>query len=218
MGKRFVIGLLALCLLSFCVQLALYPSLPETVPIHWNAAGEVDGWAGKPAVLLLGLLPFGLTVLFAALPKIDPKKESYRKHMKVYRPLSALFVLFFIGMVWLVMFSALEFKLPVGGLISAGIGLIFIFIGNYMPRIRPNYTFGIRLPWTLANETVWYKTHRVGGALLMAAGILMGVSGFLPGIAAFAGIAALLAVVIGSSVYAWVIYKREVRQNGKPEE
>ena len=52
----------------------------------------------------------------------------------------------------------------------------------------------------------------------MAAGILMGVSGFLPGIAAFAGIAALLAVVIGSSVYAWVIYKREVRQNGKPEE
>ncbi len=81
MGKRFVIGLLALCLLSFCVQLALYPSLPETVPIHWNAAGEVDGWAGKPAVLLLGLLPFGLTVLFAALPKIDPKKESYRKHM-----------------------------------------------------------------------------------------------------------------------------------------
>ena len=124
MGKRFVIGLLALCLLSFCVQLALYPSLPETVPIHWNAAGEVDGWAGKPAVLLLGLLPFGLTVLFAALPKIDPKKESYRKHMKVYRPLSALFVLFFIGMVWLVMLSALEFKLPVGGLISAGIGLI----------------------------------------------------------------------------------------------
>ena len=154
MGKRFVIGLLALCLFSFCVQLALYPSLPETVPIHWNAAGEVDGWAGKPAVLLLGLLPFGLTVLFAALPKIDPKKESYRKHMKVYRPLSALFVLFFIGMVWLVMLSALEFKLPVGGLISAGIGLIFIFIGNYMPRIRPNYTFGIRLPWTLANETV----------------------------------------------------------------
>ena len=123
MGKRFVIGLLALCLFSFCVQLALYPSLPETVPIHWNAAGEVDGWAGKPAVLLLGLLPFGLTVLFAALPKIDPKKESYRKHMKVYRPLSALFVLFFIGMVWLVMLSALEFKLPVGGLISAGIGL-----------------------------------------------------------------------------------------------
>ena len=47
MGKRFVIGLLALCLFSFCVQLALYPSLPETVPIHWNAAGEVDGWAGS---------------------------------------------------------------------------------------------------------------------------------------------------------------------------
>ena len=70
------------------------------------------------------------------------------------------------------MLSELEFKLPVGGLISAGIGLIFIFIGNYMPRIRPNYTFGIRLPWTLANETVWYKTHRVGGALLMAAGIV----------------------------------------------
>ena len=189
------------------------PSLPETVPIHWNAAGEVDGWAGgnRPCCFW-GFCPFGLTVLFAALPKIDPKKESYRKHMKVYRPLSALFVLFFIGVVWLVMLSALEFKLPVGGLISAGIGLIFIFIGNYMPRIRPNYTFGIRLPWTLANETVWYKTHRVGGALLMAAGILMGVSGFLPGIAAFAGVAALLAVVIGSSVYAWVAYNKEIRK------
>lgn len=212
MGKRFFIGLLALCLFSFCIQLALYPSLPETVPIHWNASGEVDGWAGKPAALLMGILPFGIAVLLAVLPKIDPNRESYRKHMNIYRLLSALLVVFFIGVVWLVMLSALQFKLPVGGLISAGLGLILLFIGNYMPRIRPNYTFGIRLPWTLANETVWYKTHRFGGRLLMAAGILVGVSGFLPGIAAFAGIAALLAVVIGSSVYAWVIYNRETNQ------
>ena len=212
MGKRFVIGLLAVCLLSFCIQLALYPSLPETVPIHWNAEGEIDGWAGKWAALAMGALPFGLTLLLAAVPRLDPRAESYRKHRKVYNLLSAGFVLFFIGVAWVVMLSALDFNLPAAGLLSAGMGVLFILLGNFMPRIRPNYTFGIRLPWTLANETVWYKTHRVGGALLMAAGILMGVSGFLPGIAAFAGIAALLAVVIGSSVYAWVAYNKEIRK------
>ena len=124
MKRNWVIGLLALCALSFCIQLVLYPSLPETVPIHWNAAGEVDGWSGRMSALLLGLLPFGLTILFAALPKLDPKRENYQKHMKVNQPFCALFVLFFIGVVWVVMLSALDFQLPVGGLISAGLGIL----------------------------------------------------------------------------------------------
>lgn len=213
MKRNWVIGLLALCALSFCIQLVLYPSLPETVPIHWNAAGEVDGWSGKISALLLGLLPFGMTILFAALPKLDPKRENYQKHMKIYQPICGLFVLFFIGMVWVVMLSALDFQLPVGGLISAGLGIVFIILGNFMPRIRLNYTFGIRLPWTLENETVWYKTHRVAGGWFMAAGVVFGVSGFLPAAVCWIGIVAVLAVAVGTSVYSWVIYKRETKQD-----
>ena len=215
MGKRFVIGLLAVCLLSFCIQLALYPSLPETVPIHWNAEGEIDGWAGKWAALAMGALPFGLTLLLAAVPRLDPRAESYRKHRKVYNLLSAGFVLFFIGVAWVVMLSALDFNLPAAGLLSAGMGVLFILLGNFMPRIRPNYTFGIRLPWTLANETVWYKTHRVGGYGFIAVGIIFGVSGFFGAAGAAVGFGALMAMVAAVSVYAWAAYKKEVRKNGK---
>ena len=52
-------------------------------------------------------------------------------------------------------------------------GLLFVVIGNYLPKARRNYTIGIRLPWTLANEENWNRTHRIGGFLWVIGGILM---------------------------------------------
>ena len=86
-------------------------------------------------------------------------------------------------------------------------------LGNYMPRIRPNYTFGIRTPWTLASETVWKKTHRVGGYVFVVSGIIIAVCSFFRGWAALIGIGVLLAGTIVSSVYSWLVFREEQNHN-----
>ena len=59
------------------------------------------------------------------------------------------------------------------------IGLLFIMMGNYFQTVRPNYFVGIRTPWTLENEQVWKKTHRLGGRIWVAGGISIVLLGLL---------------------------------------
>lgn len=209
MSKKAIYGLLAFCGLSFIGQVILYPRLPETVPIHWNANNEIDGWTGKGAVLLMALLPLLMLGLFVVIPKIDPKKESFQKHAGVYQMLSIFMTIFMAVVSWMTPLTALGMDLPMGLLVNLGLGLLFVLLGNQMPRIRHNYTFGIRTPWTLASETVWKKTHRFCGFVFLIGGLVMMISGFFTGIASVIGAAVLLVGCLIGIIYSWWVYKRE---------
>lgn len=209
MSKKVIYGLLAFCGISFIGQLILYPQLPEKVPIHWNVNNEIDGWAEKGSIFLMALLPLLILALFIVIPKIDPRKESYKKHAGIYQTFSALMTVFTAVVSWFTPLTALGIEISVGLLINLGLGLIFVLLGNQMPRIRHNYTFGIRTPWTLASETVWKKTHRLCGLIFVVSGIVMMISGFFTGMAATVGIAFLLAGCVVGVVYSWWIYKQE---------
>ena len=71
--------------------------------------------------------------------------------------------------------SVLEKPLTMSGRSGVGVflGFVMLVTGNFMPRTKPNAAFGLRLPWTLANEDVWRKSNRFAGKLFMAAGIVM---------------------------------------------
>ena len=58
------------------------------------------------------------------------------------------------------------------GFVYLFLGLVFIIVGNYMPKVKQNYFLGIKLPWTYASEENWNKTHRMAGKLWVAGGIL----------------------------------------------
>ena len=122
MSKKAGFLLLGACLVSFIVQMVLYPSLPESIPIHWNAAGEIDGWGSKTTLFLLNLLPLGMLALFAAIPKIDPNKENFAKHKNVYQPFAALMVFFMIGVVWMCILPAMGIELPVSTILLLAMG------------------------------------------------------------------------------------------------
>lgn len=96
-NRRAWIALGALCIVSFLGHLALFPQLPDIVPTHWDAAGNVDGWSGKMATLGLDLLPLGLLALFYALPKIDPRGKAYERMGSFYTGLVTLFTVFVFG-------------------------------------------------------------------------------------------------------------------------
>jgi len=172
--------LIVISILSFLGISAFYPFLPDTIPIHWNASGEIDGWGGKWNIFLLGALPILNVVLFKMLPKIDPKKDNYEKHKKAYEWMQWVTAIVFIGLGWLMLSFSMGIEFDMGTVIRLLIGIMFILLGNFMGQIRQNYFFGIKTPWTLADKTVWQKTHRRGGVVFALMGLVLIASILLP--------------------------------------
>lgn len=169
MNKNWVS--LMLIAAGFAVSLIAFPFLPEQMAVHWNIRGEVDGYAGKwfgaffaPVISLL------LLALLRYLPKIDPKKDNYPRFQGSYSFTIILVLAFLLAIHVLTIGFNLGLALDISRLAPLGVGLLFIGIGNYMPKFKPNYFSGIRTPWTLSNETVWHKTHRFGGKAFVVMG------------------------------------------------
>jgi uncharacterized membrane protein len=92
-----------------------------------------------------------------------------------------------------------------------GIGVLFMVLGNYLPRIRSNWWMGIRTPWTLESETVWRETHRLGGRTFVVSGAVATLASLLlqPPASVFVTMAALGVGGLVPVVYSYVIWKRE---------
>ncbi|ESU71269.1 membrane protein [Geobacillus thermopakistaniensis] len=173
---------IVLTVLAYFLSLAALPYLPDQVAIHWNAAGEADGFSNKwVGAFLPPLLMTGLLIFMSALPKFDPKKANYSRFQKSYRIVNAALSCFFLALHAVTLAYNLGFSIDVGAVMPLGIGGLFLVIGNYMPKIKHNYFIGIRTPWTLASETVWHKTHRLGGKVFTAMGILSMLTAFWRG-------------------------------------
>lgn len=155
----------------------VWPMLPEVIPIHWNFSGEADGFASKAVgLILLPLINVALFLLLGVIGKIDPKGKAgnMEKVMQVIRTLMAAFLtcLFF----FMVYYSLYPGIFDVQALLYL-ILVVFLVLGNYMGKLRPNYFVGIRTPWTLNNDTIWYRTHRMAGSLWVLASVIMMVLG-----------------------------------------
>lgn len=201
-----------LLIVSLLATILVYSQLPQQIPRHWNYNGQVDGMWNKSGVFFTALLPFALYLLFLALPKIDPKKENYEKFRKPYALITLIIVLFMVLIHWVTIFAAFGWIKDVGMLVKLFVGLLFILLGNVMPKFSFNYFVGIRTPWTLANEDVWRRTHRVGGMAFVALGVLTVVLAFFQGLAnVLVFTVGTLALVIFGFVYSYVIYKKIVK-------
>ena len=202
-------GMIILILISIIATFFIYSSLPEKIPIHWNIKGEIDSYGGKSFVWFTALLPLAIYLLMIYVPEIDPKRESYKKHKKAYEILMNILVPFFIVVHWITIFSAFGHQISIGRIIPIGVGILFIVIGNYMGQIRPNYTFGIKIPWTLANETVWKKTHRVGSFAFILSGLIFIIAGIINKPFSFIlAISSIFVALIYTGVYSYLEYKK----------
>ncbi|MEG1277216.1 MAG: SdpI family protein [Cellulosilyticaceae bacterium] len=164
-----------LTIISIVITVLFYSKLPAEVPTHFNVSGTPDAWSSKSFVFFTAILPFLIGGLTLLLPKIDPKRSSFIKHSKAYNIFMFVIMLFMIGLHWSTMLFALGYNVSINKVVMLSIGILFIIIGNYMPQIRPNYTFGIKTPWALYDENNWRSTHRFGGYMF----ILMGLTAFL---------------------------------------
>ncbi len=199
-----------LVIINIIIGIWAYPRLPEQVPSHWNLAGQVDGYSGAlTGAFLLPLITLGVYILFWIIPRIDPQKANYLKMGRVFWIVSTTLVAFLSLMYWGTIAVALGYLETLPRWYFSGIGIIFILLGNYFGKIKFNYTFGIRTPWTLANEEVWAKTHRFAGPIWIVGGILMALAGVLPAAwtePLFGIVIVLIAVV--PMAYSYLVYRR----------
>lgn len=213
--KKSEIVLLLLIILSFIPGLLLYPELPGQVPSHWNINGEIDGYSSRlTSVFLFPAMNLVFFFLFLFLPKIDPSRKNYAKFSTSYAVMRWAVHLFFSLIYLFILFNALRIakgqsSWDVSIIIPGGVSLLFIVIGNYLTGVRHNYFVGFRTPWTLANEQVWQKTHRLGGKLFVLSGVV-GLAGiFFQSTRRFAFlIGPLLLTVVVTTVYSYLEFRK----------
>jgi uncharacterized membrane protein len=188
-----------------------FSQLPDRVPTHWGLNGQVDGWSAR----LWGAAVIPLVLLFIALlmrwlPRIDPRGANYAKFAGTFEAIFISVMLFLLVIHFALLGAALGYPIRIERWVPIGVGLLFMVLGNLLPRARPNWFVGVRTPWTLSSDRVWEKTHRLAGYVFVIAGVILvilGVSGatFAPPVmGAVIGIAAL-----GLVVYSYVEWRRE---------
>ena len=194
-------------LLPIMAGLILWNQLPEQMPTHWNAAGEVDGWSSKPfAVFGLPLILLAAQWLCTLGTGADPKKNNH--------PQKILHLVLWIIPILSVLLHTVTYAAALGKevrmetVMPVFIGLLFAVIGNYLPKCKQNYTIGIKIPWTLNSEENWNKTHRFSGRLWVICGIAVMLTGFFGGFWVFLPIVLLMVIV--PFIYSYVLYRKGV--------
>jgi uncharacterized membrane protein len=202
------IPFIAVALLPFVYLAYIWNELPNQVPMHWNASGEIDRWGNKSELILMLFLLTGITYfVFLIIPYIDPKQKLQNMGNKLNN-LRLILGLFMSALALYILYSVQQ-KTSNPVLIFPLIGLLFAFLGNYFKTIKPNYFIGIRTPWTLENEEVWKKTHVKGGKLWFVGGLLMTLTFVLPNkiqLYTFLGITAVISIV--PIIYSYLEFKK----------
>jgi uncharacterized membrane protein len=195
---------------AFGMGVVALPFLPAQVPSHWNIAGEVDGYSSPlAAVVLMPALILALAVILPRLPQIDPRRENYAQFQGTYALTINAIALFLTALHLLMLAFALGAGFDLARLAFLGLGLLLAVIGNELGRVQPNYFMGIRTPWTLADDEVWRRTHRLGGRMLAAAGALTALAALLlplP-VAAPLGLAFILGAVALAVWYSYRVWR-----------
>jgi len=193
----------------FALAAITWPHAPDRIPVHWGLNGAVDRYGGKfEGLLLVPLIGLAIYLLFLVLPRLDPGRANYAQFAGAYTLLrfSILVVLALVdGVIHLWIRGV---RPSMSTLIPGFVGAMFVAIGSVLGKIRPNWFVGIRTPWTLSSKLAWTKTHRVGGWVFMAAGLLLILAGALNSTAALIVAVALTGVgVLGTVVYSYVLWR-----------
>lgn len=194
-------------LLPMLAGVILWNKLPEQMPSHWNAAGEIDGWSNKPFAV------FGLPCILLAAQWLctlgtgtDPKRNNH--------PQKIVHLVLWIIPVLSAVLHAVTYAVALGKevrmemVMPVLIGLLLAIIGNYLPKCKQNYTIGIKIPWTLNSEENWNRTHRFAGRLWVVCGLAIMLTGFFGGFWIFLPI--VLLMVLAPFIYSYMLHRKGI--------
>ena len=203
---------LVLIAAAVALSLAVYGRLPQPMASHWGADDQVNGTISRFwGAFLMPVMALAMLGLFLLIPVIDPLKANIAKFRGLFNAFIALLMAFllYVHVLTILWNLGVQSFRTCTALLPA-IGLIFIFAGLMMRQAKRNYFIGIRTPWTLSSDRVWDETHRIGGLLFIAAGVLALIGAFLPGLVAYwLLLGPVLASTVFVVVYSYVLWRRE---------
>jgi uncharacterized membrane protein len=189
--------------------------LPAQVPTHWGISGEPDAWTPRDEMFWYLMLPplvmLGMVFLTLVLPWLSPKPFYIDGSSRVYHYVMFLIVALMGVLHLLITLGYRDPAFAMAKWLIVAICVFFMLIGNVLGQVPRNFWIGVRTPWTLANNTVWIKTHRLAAWLFVA-------DGFICAILALIGAPFLLIflLLIGLAIlpvfYSLWLYKRLERQ------
>ena len=208
--KMLLVLTSAIILLQMLVGVLLWDRLPDPMATHFNFHNEPDGWSSRPfAVFGMPLLLLGLhfmCLLLSCASNIQMQKISSRVKSLMLMIVPAVSLLVTV----LCYGYALGAPFAIDRIVWVFVGMIFALVGNYLPKMRRSNTTGIRLPWTLADEEIWSRTHRFAAPVWVVCGLLMIVCGLI-GSGPMIPIAAIVVVIGLPIAYSLVINWKKYR-------
>ena len=199
----------------FLMILAVYNKLPAEVPMHWNIHGEIDRYGSRNELFLIAGINVFLGVFMSAVAKIDPKQKNYTKFRETYDWMIIWTLGFMTVLMGVVLMETMQpGSINISKVVCMMVGILFIVLGNMMPKVKQNFFTGVKTPWALSSEVVWNKTQRLGGKSMVLGGVLILLSGFLSNGQATVFLIVLIAILISilPMVMGYIWYKQEMNK------
>ena len=194
-------------LLPMVLGLFLWNKLPDMIPTHFGTDNEINGWSSKPmAVFGMPLFMLAMEFVCAFFTNADPKRKNIND--KLMRAILWIIPIISIVTCLSCYAVALGYVIDIGMIMNIILGIVFIIMGNYMHKIKQNYTVGIKIPWTLNSEENWNRTHRLASWLFILGGIAFIGNAFFKsewGLVAF-----MIAVGVIPMGYSYILYKKGI--------
>ena len=193
----------------FIAGVFFYKDLPEMIPTHWGINGKIDDYSKKEFfVFLIPVITLAMVGIFKIGQLMDPKKERYELFKKEWEIIQTSIVVFMSYMYFITIYLSFNQTQRIEPLLFIGMGILFMLIGNYMGKIRQNYTVGFKLPWTIDNEEVWNKTNRLGGYMFVLLGIVFLIESYILWNPAYVIVSFLLITIFIPTIYSYVLYRK----------
>ncbi|MFA4855139.1 MAG: SdpI family protein [archaeon] len=207
--KVFKAGTFALTIIAVLLAFLVYATLPPAVPTHWNMWGEVDGFGPSWfAAFLIPIMMVFVLLLFVIIPIIEVFKKNLHSFERQYWILGYAIQLFFLLFFAITLLPDYGYVFNFNQLFMLPMAMLFITIGVLLPSFKRNFLVGIRTPWTLANDTVWKKTHDLGGKAFILAGFALLISLPFPNAIFFVLIADVILVLAATVLYSYLEYRK----------
>jgi len=208
MNQRQILSIVMI-LLAFATAIYFEPLMPAQMASHWNFQGDADGYMSRGwALFFIPFLMVIINLLFRFIPKIDPEKKNIEKFGNSYDSFILAFNIFFLYLYSMTLAWNMGLDMNMNAALMPAFAFLFFFSGDLLKNAKLNYTIGIKLPWTLANEGVWNKTHKVGEKLFKLTALSTLLGAFFSQHAFFFMFIPLIISIIYLFVYSYLEYQK----------
>jgi len=208
--KKIIIAIFLIILLSFAIGVYFYSQMPDRMVSHWNVRGEADGYISKFwGLFLMPIISIVMVLLFLVIPKIDPLKENVKKFRKYFDAFIMLILLFLFYLYLLTIFWNRGARFNFIFALVPSFVILFYYLGVLTEHAEKNWFIGIRTPWTMSSETVWKKTHKLGGRLFKFSALIALAGMLFEGYAIYLVIIPIILTALYTTCYSYFVYRKE---------